>query len=88
MTRKNTIGISQGSEGDEKYKKQQGENPGFRINFFGITYHNTCKSKNNKKNRTKKTPQSLDELYKKGGKKLRSKSKSKTMKKKNSCGLR
>ena len=88
MTRKNTIGISQGSEGDEKYKKQQGENPGFRINFFGITYHNTCKSKNNKKNRTNKTPPRLDELYKsKGGKKLRSKSKSKTMKKKNSCGL-
>ena len=49
MTRKNTIGISRGSEGDEKYKKQQGENPGFRINFFGITYHNTCKIKPNKK---------------------------------------
>jgi hypothetical protein len=96
MTRKNTIGISQGSKDDEKYhndllskfNKQKREKPGFRFNFFGITYHNTCKSKNDKKNRTKKTPPRLDDLYQsKGGKKLRSKSKSKTMKKKKSCGL-
>jgi hypothetical protein len=96
MTRKNTIGFSQDSKDDEKYhnellskyKKQQGEKPGFRFNLFGFTYYNTCKlNPNNKKNRTKKTPPRLDELYTKGGKKLRSKSKSKTMKKKSSCGL-
>ena len=96
MTRKNTIGFSQDSEVDKtyhndllsKFNKQKREKPGFRFNFFGITYHNTCKSKPNRTKRTKKTPPHLDELYQsKGGKKLRSKSKSKTMKKKKSCGL-